>query len=81
MERGVLLLSALQRNVAPNLAFAAVLADRTEIGAVRPEFTTPEVLLDRGGSPEHFPQVGEEIRGRPSSPFAGGVVTSVDLTW
>ena len=54
MELGVLLLASLASDVAPDLAFAAVLADRTEVGAIRPELPTPEVLLDRGDPPEHF---------------------------
>lgn len=50
MELGVLLLAPLASDVAPDLPFAAVLANRTEVGAVRPELPTPEVLLD-GGDP------------------------------
>ncbi len=52
MELGVLLLAPLAGDVAPDLAFAAVLADRTEVSAIRPELSTPEVLLDRGDPPE-----------------------------
>src|SRR3989304_136530 len=52
MELGVLLLAPLAGDVAPDLAFAAVLADRTEVGPVGPELPTPQELLDGGDPPE-----------------------------
>ncbi len=54
MELGVLLLAPLASDVAPDLAFAAVLADRTEVGPVGPELPTPQELLDGGDPPEDF---------------------------
>ena len=54
MELGVLLLLPLCRNVALDLAFAAVPADRADVVPVRPEFAAPEVLLDGRDPPEHL---------------------------
>lgn len=54
MELGVLLLAPLASDVAPDLAFAAVLADRTEVGPVGPELPTPQERLDGGDPPEDF---------------------------
>ena len=70
MEPGVLLLAPLASDVAPDLAFAAVLADRTEVGPVGPELPTPEVLLDRGDPPEDLS--GGETLDDPDK-FAGAV--------
>lgn len=52
MELGVLLLAPLAGDVASDLAFAAVLADRTEVGPVGPELAPPQELLDGGDPPE-----------------------------
>jgi hypothetical protein len=60
MELGVLLLSPLAGDVAPDLTFATMLADRAEVGPVGPELPTPEVFLDRGHPPEHLPR-GETL--------------------
>jgi len=70
MELGVLLLASLASDVAPDLAFAAVLADRTEVGPVGPELPTPQELLDGGDPPEDFS--GGETLDDPGE-FAGAV--------
>ena len=55
MELGVLLLAPLVGDVAPDLAFATMLTDRTEIGPVGPELPSPQEFLDGGHPAEHFP--------------------------
>jgi hypothetical protein len=70
MELGVLLLAPLASDVASDLAFATVLADRTEVGPFGPELPTPQELLDGGDPPEDFS--GGESLDDPGE-FAGAV--------
>ena len=70
MELGVLLLAALASDVAPDLAFATVLADRTEVGPIGPELPTPQELLDGGDPSEDF--AGGETLDDPGE-FAGAI--------
>ena len=55
MELGVLLLPALLDDVALDLPFAPVAADRADGAPIRPELPAPEMLLDRGHPAEDFP--------------------------
>lgn len=55
MELGVLLLPALLDDVALNRPFAPVAADRTDVESIRPELSTPEIVLDRGDAAEDLP--------------------------
>ncbi len=54
MQLGVLLVPPLGGDVALDLAFAPVPADRADLVPVRPELAPPEVLLHRGDPPEHL---------------------------
>ena len=55
VELGVLLLPALLDDVALDLPFAPVAADRADVEPIRPELPAPEILLDRGHPAEDLP--------------------------
>jgi hypothetical protein len=82
MELGVLLLPALLDDVALDLPFAPVAADRADGAPIRPELPAPEMLLDRGHPAEDLPgRVRLLMTRRSFVGLYGEIVCTRTCTW
>ena len=66
MQYNVFFLSSLRRDVALDFSFASMTSDGTDVVPVGPEFSSPEVFLDRGHFMKYFP--GGNTFDRPDNP-------------
>jgi hypothetical protein len=82
VELGVLLLPALLDDVALDLPFAPVAADRTDGAPIRPELPAPETLLDRGHPAEDLAGRVRLLMTRTSFVgLYGGIVCTRTCPW